>query len=109
MILRSLTRSEISSGHEANLNTKGEWTTRIEKWISERDGLKTSYIPIAGEKEYAPTGEEVVNTEREGRDTANRERDAACKVAPPLLIAGPLPIAPVRPRRSSNRSPRITS
>ena len=46
--LVTLTRSEISSGRVEKENTKGDWNTRIEKWVTERDGLKAKFIPLKG-------------------------------------------------------------
>ena len=77
----TLTRSEIASGREDHLTSNKEWTTRIEGWTDERDTLKAKYIPAEGEREYTPTSQDTVTAKREGRDSANKERDAACKVS----------------------------
>ena len=78
----TLTRSEISSGREEKLNTKSDWTARIEKWTGERDELKAKFIPLKREKEYVPTSEEVVTASREWRDAACRlPTSQTCKSA----------------------------
>ena len=79
----TLTRSEISSGRDVNLNIKGDWKARIETWAKERDGLKTRFIPLKGEQDYVHTSGEVVATAREGRDAACQYQKASetCKTA----------------------------
>jgi hypothetical protein len=66
----TLTRSEIASGREDHLSVNKEWTARIETWTGERDKLRATFVPIGDKKEYIPTSRELVETEREGRDSA---------------------------------------
>jgi hypothetical protein len=77
----TLTRSEITSGREDRLSSNKEWTTTIERWVDESKTLKARYTPVGDEKEYTPTSQETVEAKREGRDSANKERDTSCKVS----------------------------
>ena len=65
----TLTRSEIVSGREDHLTSSKEWTTRIEEWTGKRDKLRATFVPTGDKKEYIPTSRELVETEREGRDS----------------------------------------
>ena len=78
----TLTRSEISSGRVEKEAAKGDWKARIETWTSERDSLKTRFIPLKGEQSYVPTSGEVVATAREGRDASCKYPSSeSCKSA----------------------------
>ena len=79
----TLTRAEITSGRENTLNTKSEWITRIESWTTESNGLKAKFIPVSGETEYVPTSRDLVDTKREGRDSACEKSRTSndCKLA----------------------------
>ena len=81
----TLARSDFSTDRNQKEHASTKWTAQIVTWNAEQDALKKKFVPIGDEREYLPTTGENVRLAQEGRDAANKARDA-CKYECKTLI-----------------------